>query len=355
MPPSVALSPEALVALLTPVDAEEQLATLSGRPLLVVDLDGAGRLDEVLVERLAHLPCVKVGVGTGDVDPALLAACDVLLTDDTDAGTWIGRVPVGDVDAELAHLGEMIGAQPLAALTAVTELRLTEVLPPWEGVAAEAAAYAMLLGSDAFLDWRRSTEPKPKPAKDDAVIATRDGTTLFVELNRPEARNAVDLSLRDQLVAALQLAESDPGVEQVALSGRGQSFSAGGDLHEFGTVRNPATATAVRLTRHPGWWVHRCRAKVTAYVHGAAMGSGIEIPAFAHHVVATSDAFFGLPEMRYGLIPGAGGTVSVTKRIGRQRTAWLVLSDRQIDATTARAWGLVDEVVDELPAAAHPA
>jgi enoyl-CoA hydratase/carnithine racemase len=75
----------------------------------------------------------------------------------------------------------------------------------------------------------------------------------------------------------------------------------------------------------------------------------VELPAFAHRVVATRDATFGLPEVGLGLIPGAGGTVSLPRRIGRHRTARLGLSGAAIDAATALEWGLVDEIVDEQP------
>jgi enoyl-CoA hydratase/carnithine racemase len=83
---------------------------------------------------------------------------------------------------------------------------------------------------------------------------------------------------------------------------------------------------------------------VTARLHGACYGSGIELPAFADRVVAASDTRIALPELGLGLIPGAGGTVSLPRRIGRHRTAWLALSGAAIDATTALGWGLVDEV-----------
>ena len=72
------------------------------------------------------------------------------------------------------------------------------------------------------------------------------------------------------------------------------------------------------------------------------MGAGIELPAFARRVVAAEDAFFQLPELSLGLIPGAGGTVSIPRRIGRQRTARLALSGERLDAATALEWGLVD-------------
>jgi enoyl-CoA hydratase/carnithine racemase len=83
---------------------------------------------------------------------------------------------------------------------------------------------------------------------------------------------------------------------------------------------------------------------VTVELHGACFGSGIELPAFAGRVIAAPDTSIALPELGLGLVPGAGGTVSLPCRIGRHRTAWLALSGRAIDASTALAWGLVDDV-----------
>ena len=84
----------------------------------------------------------------------------------------------------------------------------------------------------------------------------------------------------------------------------------------------------------------RCRAEV----HGQVLGSGLEMAAYCGWVQASPDAVLGLPELSLGLIPGAGGTVSITRRIGRWRTAYLVLSGQHIDAATALRWGLVDAV-----------
>ncbi|HEY9563161.1 MAG TPA: enoyl-CoA hydratase/isomerase family protein, partial [Nocardioides sp.] len=100
------------------------------------------------------------------------------------------------------------------------------------------------------------------------------------------------------------------------------------------------------VTRSPGARIHALRDRVTAYIHGHAVGSGIEIAAFAGTVRATSDARFGLPEIAMGLIPGAGGTVSLSRRIGRHRLLWWALSTRTLDAGTAHRWGLVDELLD---------
>lgn len=84
--------------------------------------------------------------------------------------------------------------------------------------------------------------------------------------------------------------------------------------------------------------------RVEVRLHGACIGSGIELGAFAGRVSAAPDVSIGLPELGMGLIPGAGGTVSITRRIGRHRTCWLALSGARLDADTARSWGLVDAV-----------
>jgi enoyl-CoA hydratase/carnithine racemase len=83
---------------------------------------------------------------------------------------------------------------------------------------------------------------------------------------------------------------------------------------------------------------------VVAHLHGACVGSGIELPAFAGRVLAAPDTTIALPEVGLGLLPGAGGTVSLPRRIGRHRTALLALARPSIDASTALAWGLVDEL-----------
>jgi enoyl-CoA hydratase/carnithine racemase len=85
-----------------------------------------------------------------------------------------------------------------------------------------------------------------------------------------------------------------------------------------------------------------CADRLRFEVHGACVGAGAELPAFAARVEAAQDAYFQLPEVGMGLIPGAGGTVSLPRRIGRQRTARFALTGERIDAATAQRWGLVD-------------
>ena len=166
---------------------------------------------------------------------------------------------------------------------------------------------------------------------------------LEVTLERPEARNALDAHMRDQLWDAFTMAAADPGLT-LRWRGAGPSFCAGGDLDEFGSRSDPARAHLIRLTRSLGRVLHELADRTTVELHGACVGSGIELPAFAGRVLAAPDTAISLPELSLGLIPGAGGTVSLPRRIGRHRTAWLALTGATIDAATARRWGLVDEL-----------
>ena len=130
------------------------------------------------------------------------------------------------------------------------------------------------------------------------------------------------------------------------LSGEGRSFCSGGDLAEFGTFDDPASAHLARTRYSPALMLDALAARLgaacRAEIHGQVLGSGLEMAAFCGRVVCAADAVLGLPELALGLIPGAGGTVSITRRIGRWRTAYLVLSGATVDPVTALDWGLVD-------------
>ena len=175
-----------------------------------------------------------------------------------------------------------------------------------------------------------------------AVLVERQDATLSVTLDRPHVHNAFNLALRDGLVEALQLASLDPTITSVELRGNGPSFCSGGDLTEFGTVPDPVTGHVVRTTRSAALALWRVADRVTVHLHGACVGAGIELAALAGRVVAHPDSRLRLPEVGFGLVPGAGGTASVPLRIGRARTAWLALSGATLDAATSLQWGLVD-------------
>jgi enoyl-CoA hydratase/carnithine racemase len=209
------------------------------------------------------------------------------------------------------------------------------------GLVAESLAYAELQGGPEFAAWltdRGPAQPVPDP---DPVLLDRAGDRMTITLHRPGSHNALDVAMRDALVEALDLVAAEP-VIVVDLRGDGPSFCSGGDLREFGTFPDPATAHAIRLERLPARSLAAVADRVTAHVHGHCVGAGAELAAFCHRVVAAPDTSFRLPEVAMGLVPGQGGTVSVLRRIGPQRTAWLALSGQPIDARTALDWGLVD-------------
>lgn len=320
-------------------DLVETASVLNSPEPLVIEPQG--RVDESSVASAARvlrrLPAPTVLVGDPGLPPELADAVDVCLTSVADP-------PRPWVCASVGEVVETVARQPLAALCLVVLLRNTQDLCAWSAVCEESATYAMLLGSASFNEWlTRRGPPRYKPPVSPPVHAQRDGDVLRLTLDRPEARNAIDSATRDALVEFLGLAVREPGLK-VEIRGNGPCFSAGGDREEFGAVRDPALAHAVRLTRHPGIALHAVASRATCYVHGPCVGAGVEIPAFSSTVIAEPTTTFSLPEVAMGLVPGAGGTVSVPRRVGRQRAAWLSLTGTSIDARTALAWGLVDSI-----------
>jgi enoyl-CoA hydratase/carnithine racemase len=266
---------------------------------------------------------VVVGIGRG-ADPV----CDVVLTDDGDGA--------------LAAIEATCNAAPLAAATLTQVLRAGDELDVTDALVLESVAYSMLQAGSEFRAWMaaqpaRTLKPAPEP-----VLVEHDGDTWNVVLNRPDVHNAYSAALRDSLVDVLRAAALMEPPPSVVIRGNGPSFSSGGDLAEFGTTPDPVLAHGIRTSRGPGLLLQRLQA--TARVHGACVGAGVELPAFCPRVEAHPDTTFLLPEVGMGLIPGAGGTVSITRRIGRHRTALLALTATAIDAPTALAWGLVDGV-----------
>ncbi|MFT4124677.1 MAG: enoyl-CoA hydratase/isomerase family protein [Gordonia sp. (in: high G+C Gram-positive bacteria)] len=286
-----------------------------------------------------------------DVVPVRAAACDVIYGPPASGAAHPAIVEVDDPSAAAAELVQKCRDHCAAATVLAQVLRSGASADTVSAFDIESWAYSMLLGGDAFGAWLARREPRPPdPARDDLVVAHRHGDVVQIVLNRPERRNAYSAALRDQLGAALDVAALDDSVESVEIRAAGPAFCAGGDLAEFGTTPDPVTAHFLRTAVGAGPRLAALTVPVTAYLHGACVGAGIEIPAFADRVVADPSTTILLPEIGMGLIPGAGGTVGLPRRIGRWRTFHLVAGAVVLDAPTALAWGLIDDLAEVSPA-----
>jgi enoyl-CoA hydratase/carnithine racemase len=284
---------------------------------------------------------VVVGVGS----PSDEAAFTLVKEPSDDPRT----VAVPSVLGAMAELTERCQRWPQAVAVCADVLRSIDAAGPTRaGVITESLAYSTLQSGPEFARWLAERGPATVPDIPDPVQADRDGNRLHVRFNRPQRHNAFSTDMRAELLEALEVARLDPSITEVVLTGNGPSFCSGGDLAEFGTFADPASAHLARTRHSPALVLDELTARLgrqcRAEVHGQVLGSGLEMAAYCGWVQAHPDAVLGLPELSLGLIPGAGGTVSITRRIGRWRTAYLVLSGRTIDPPTALRWGLVDEM-----------
>lgn len=331
-----AITPQLLERLCQQPSSAANYSALTGQPLLLVDLlehpVSAGQ-QQRLSAIVPRLSCPVIALANPDQTGPLTAAVDVVLASHREARPLINNIM----------------QQPLTAMTLVQVLRHNENASIGDGLLAESLAYAMLQGSQEFKHYLATRPAPPQPAANPqpAVIVERldQDQNLGLTLNRPEQHNAYSAAMRDALFEGLQLVADDPGINKAIIRGAGPCFCSGGALEEFGLTENISTAHAIRCSRNVGLLLATLAERIECHLHKACIGSGIELPAFAGHITASANTFFHLPEITMGLIPGAGGTVSILRRIGRQRMAYLGLSAKRINAKTALAWGLIDEIV----------
>ena len=316
------------------------------RHCLIVDLDAdaslrAGTLEQI-VAWLRAQPVPVIGLSR---------------TDRAQSGTALAEAPVlaGAMDLLVSGEGELqralrcIDQAPVAAGVLTQVLRIMPSLDPLAGLTLESLAYATLQGGSEFAAWLRGRDPggePSRPAGASPVLLHRADDRLEIVLNSPETRNALSVALRDALTEAFKLVAMDATIREVHVSANGPCFSAGGELTEFGTRADPAAAHRIRMLRNPARYLAQHGSRYHFHVHRACIGAGIELPAFAGRLTATANTFFQLPELAMGLIPGAGGCVSLCRRIGPQRTCYLALLGKRISAERALEWGLIDAIVD---------
>jgi 3-hydroxyacyl-CoA dehydrogenase len=169
------------------------------------------------------------------------------------------------------------------------------------------------------------------------VTTDRKGSVAVIRFDNPPV-NALGHGLRLGIAAGLKAAEEDAAVKAVVLVGNGRCFSAGADITEFGKpMQAPNLAdliVAIEASPKP----------VVAAIHGTTLGGGLELALACHARVAAKDARLGLPEIKLGILPGAGGTQRVPRLIGAERALKMITSGDMMPADEAKASGLVDEV-----------
>ena len=180
---------------------------------------------------------------------------------------------------------------------------------------------------------------------DDAVILTETrGHVGLVTLNRPKQLNALNDALMDALGDALKAFDADPAIGCMVVTGSDKAFAAGADITAMAQKTFPASYTEDFITRN---WeaMMQIRKPVIAAVRGFALGGGCELAMMCDLIVAADNAQFGQPEIKLGIIPGAGGTQRLTHAVGKAKAMDLVLTGRMMDAQEAERSGLVARVV----------
>lgn len=322
-----------LEAQLHSAQAVDELSVVFDTPFLLVDIDGWNS------DQSKRGPVDAVGALPQPNCPVI-----ALTGDDSDLPPMVDLVAASE--AELEMLTEAIGNNPVAATILVQLLRHNERAAVLDGLFAESLSYSCLQSGAAFKQWLSQRQPRQNIDEDisSLVLMERQQGQLTITLNRPHKRNAYSAGLRDALYEALAMVAADDTITAAVVQGAGDCFSAGGDLDEFGAATDGADAHVVRMTRSTGLLLDQLKSRTRFHLHGACIGAGIELPSFSEQVFAAEGSFFQLPEVAMGLIPGAGGTVSILRRIGRIHTAFMAISNQRISVETALEWGLIDAI-----------
>lgn len=177
----------------------------------------------------------------------------------------------------------------------------------------------------------------------DFVSSRREGAVGVVVIERPQRRNALNLQVKQEIVDSLQVLAQDDAVAAIVLTGAGGCFVAGTDIAEMATMR---PTDHLRLdTDRVFHVVRQCAKPVIAAVEGYALGGGCELALACDLIVAADDAQFGQPEIKVGIMPGAGGTQRLLRSAGRCKALLWSLTGQMIPAREAHAANVVSELV----------
>ena len=178
------------------------------------------------------------------------------------------------------------------------------------------------------------------------VLTEAKGDLILVTLNRPEALNALNDELMDELSSALDKFEENPDLKCLILTGSEKAFAAGADIKEMQPKSYIDVYKEDFITRN---WerISRSRKPTIAAVSGYALGGGCELAMMCDFIIASNSAKFGQPEINLGVSPGAGGTQRLTRFIGKSKSMDMCLTGRMMDAKEAESIGLVSRVLEE--------
>ncbi len=177
----------------------------------------------------------------------------------------------------------------------------------------------------------------------DTLILETHGPVVLIRLNRPEALNALNQHLMQELVAAVTHADKDPTVRCMVLTGSEKAFAAGADVREMQT-KTYAEVFAGDLFGPEAQAIARIRKPIIAAVAGYCLGGGCELAMLCDFIFAADTAKFGQPEVNLGVIAGMGGTQRLTRLIGKSKAMEMNLTGRMMDATEAERAGLVARI-----------
>ena len=168
--------------------------------------------------------------------------------------------------------------------------------------------------------------------------------TGLITLNRPKQLNALNDQLMDELGAALAAFDADDGIGCIVITGSDRAFAAGADISAMADKSFTDAFNGNFITRN---WetIRRVRKPVVAAVAGFAVGGGCELAMMCDFIIAADSAKFGQPEIKLGIIPGAGGTQRLPRAVGKSKAMDMVLTARMMDAVEAERAGLVSRVV----------
>lgn len=177
-----------------------------------------------------------------------------------------------------------------------------------------------------------------------SLIVEQLTNAVLITLNRPEALNALNNQMMDELSQVLNECEADVDTRAIILTGGDKAFAAGADIKEI-AEKEYAEFYQDDFIEKKWEAVNRCRKPVIAAVGGYALGGGCELAMMCDFIIAADNAKFGQPEINIGVIPGAGGTQRLTRLIGKSKAMEMVLTGRMMDAEEAERSGLVSRIV----------